>query len=471
MKQIIFPKKIVAKSRATNEGALFVKRDLQVDLFEDNLAVIDGGGYIVLDFGKEMCGGIRILTHTATNQENKVVVRVRFGESLSETFSEIGEKNATNNHAPRDIEQLVVTLSDITVGETGFRFVRIDVPEGSNIKIKSIVCINNILRKPLKNSYQGKDKDIKKVFEVAKRTVDLCTSGDFIWDGIKRDRLVWCGDLYPEILSLTYMYGPVKQIENSLDFERRRAKFEGKWISMITTYSMWWVACVCEYHFLTKRTDFTLKQLGYLKEVVKQFDECVEDDGKMNYPEHFVDWPTYGLKDCETGSRLISIFAIKKAIELLKEFGEDLTTAKRLLKKLMNADMTVESQKQVIGIKYFALGEISDQEYAKLIEGGAKGFSTFLSYFILTAIASRDKDLAIKLMKEYYMGMIEKGATTFWEDFDIEWMENSCRIDRLAKNGQKDIHGDFGRFCYKGFRHSLCHAWSSGVIKFIAENC
>ena len=26
----------------------------------------------------------------------------------------------------------------------------------------------------------------------------------------------------------------------------------------------------------------------------------------------------------------------------------------------------------------------------------------------------------------------------------------------------KDIHGDYGEFCYKGFRHSLCHGWSSG---------
>ena len=133
--------------------------------------------------------------------------------------------------------------------------------------------------------------------------------------------------------------------------------------------------------------------------------------------------------------------------------------------------MVVKSQKQVIGLKYFALGEISDNEYQRLIEGGAKGFSTFMSYFVLTAIASRDKVLAIKLMKEYYSGMLSCGATTFWEDFDLEWLDGSGRIDELPKEGQKDIHGDFGKYCYKGFRHSLCHAWSSGVIKFIAENC
>ena len=28
--------------------------------------------------------------------------------------------------------------------------------------------------------------------------------------------------------------------------------------------------------------------------------------------------------------------------------------------------------------------------------------------------------------------------------------------------GKKDIHGDYGDYCYKGFRHSLCHGWASG---------
>lgn len=472
MKQYIFPKKVCAEEKVANSKALFIKRPLQSDLFEENLLMVDKtGGYIVLDFGKEMCGGVRILTENAVNGGDYVKVRIRFGESISETFAELGEKNATNHHAPRDLTQILPAYSDVTVGQTGFRFVRIDFPKNTTIGIKNIVAENNILRKPVKNGYNGKDKDIKKIFEVAKRTVDLCASGNCVWDGIKRDRLVWSGDLYPEILSLTYMYGRVKQIENSLDFERTRAKFQGEWISFLTTYSMWWIACVAEYYFLTGAKDFVVRQVDYVKKIINQIDQRVADDGKMDYPEHFVDWQTYGLKDQETGSRLISIFAIKKVIKLFKELNQETAKAEKLLAKLLNADLTVESQKQVIALKYFALGEISDEEYARLIEGGAKDFSTFMSYFILTTIATRDKELAIKLMKEYHLGMINKGATTFWEDFDIEWIENSSRIDKLPKKGEKDIHGDFGRYCYRGFRHSLCHAWASGVIKFIAENC
>lgn len=65
--------------------------------------------------------------------------------------------------------------------------------------------------------------------------------------------------------------------------------------------------------------------------------------------------------------------------------------------------------------------------------------------------------------------MLSRGATTFWEDFDVKWLEGSGRIDELPKEGQKDIHGDYGAYCYKGFRHSLCHGWASGVFAFVVE--
>ena len=66
--------------------------------------------------------------------------------------------------------------------------------------------------------------------------------------------------------------------------------------------------------------------------------------------------------------------------------------------------------------------------------------------------------------------MLDKGATTFWENFDIEWANGSSRIDEFPQENEKDIHGDFGAHCYTGFRHSLCHGWSSGIITFLIEN-
>lgn len=94
---------------------------------------------------------------------------------------------------------------------------------------------------------------------------------------------------------------------------------------------------------------------------------------------------------------------------------------------------------------------------------GAKGLSTFLGYYTLCAMAEAgDTAAAIDMIKNYWGKMIEYGATTFWEDFDIDWLENASRIDEIVPEGKVDLHGDFGRFCYKNFRHSLCHGWASG---------
>ena len=52
----------------------------------------------------------------------------------------------------------------------------------------------------------------------------------------------------------------------------------------------------------------------------------------------------------------------------------------------------------------------------------------------------------------------------------MDWLEGGGRIDDLPKEGEKDIHGDYGAFCYEGFRHSLCHGWASGVLAFFIEH-
>ena len=93
-----------------------------------------------------------------------------------------------------------------------------------------------------------------------------------------------------------------------------------------------------------------------------------------------------------------------------------------------------------------------------------------MSYYVLTAVKQTvGAKNAMDMMKEYYGGMLDKGATTFWEDFDVDWIKQSGRIDEIPANGKKDIHGDFGKYCYTGFRHSLCHGWSCGPIEFLTE--
>ncbi len=465
MKKYIFPKKIVDKNSQCDAKALLKKQELQIGLAERKTSDFTKGEYVILDFGVETSGGVRILTYEGKN----VPVRIRFGESLTECCADIGGgKNATNDHSLRDMTVFLQNYSDMTFGQTGFRFVRLDFD--GDVKIKSVVAESYLFEKPVKYIYNGEDNTIKQIYECAKRTVDLCVSKGYVWDGIKRDRLVWIGDMHPEMMALTTLYGRVKEFEKSLDFVRKQTPLPN-WMNNFPAYSMWWIIIVVDYYERTQARDFTQKQIGYLKDLVAQMDSCVNENGEMNYPFYFVDWPTHGQADEIIGVRAINIIAAKKAIALLKAFDEETTIAENLLGKLLKVEMRPMDKKQVIGLKYLALGELSEEEKKKLLDGGAKGMSTFMSYYILKAVASFDKAKAVAMMKEYYGAMLDKGATTFWEDFHMDWVENSCRIDAYPKAGEKDIHGDFGDYCYKGFRHSLCHGWSAGVISFIEEYC
>ena len=76
---------------------------------------------------------------------------------------------------------------------------------------------------------------------------------------------------------------------------------------------------------------------------------------------------------------------------------------------------------------------------------------------------------AIDVIRQFWGAMLDLGATTFWEDFNLDWLPGASRIDELVPVGKKDIHGDYGAYCYKGFRRSLCHGWASGPTSWLSE--
>lgn len=474
MKEHILPVKIIESKNLINEKSFFkikprcgVHTTREEDL--KTFAKIEGAGsYIIFDFGKEMQGGIRILTGWVYKGSCKV--RVRFGESLGEVCSSIGYKNATNDHGPRDYEMLITASADQSFGNTGFRYLRIDLLEDNYINFRNVYCVNNILNQKPIYTYQGGDQRIKDIFLTAKRTVDLCASSGYIWDGVKRDRLVWVGDLAPEIMALTALYGEVPAIERSLNLAVKLTKLPN-FMNDICTYSLWWIIILNDYYKEFKKQKFIQKHLNYLVKLIDRLNEVVEENGNFTQEARsLVDWPTVGSPDEPIGIRSIFLMGVNSAIELLSAFSLDLTNANILKNKLLKGSLENANMKQVIALKYFATGVLTDSEYDKLIAGGAKGLSTFMSYYILTAIASRNEKLAIDIMKDYYGAMLDRGATTFWEDFNIDWLEGSGSIDKIDPT-KKDIHGDYGAHCYVGYRHSLCHGWSAGVVRFIKEHC
>ena len=236
-----------------------------------------------------MSGGVRILTYKVVSNGK---VRLRFGESVSETCAEIGEKNATNDHSLRDFCVELKNFSDMTFGQTGFRFLKIDFPQDANISIKSIVAASDTDERMLEGSFSCSDETLNKVWDTAANTLRLCLKNGYLWDGIKRDRLVWIGDIYPEAKTAYCMFQNIPEIKNSLIFCRDQTE-KGTWMNNIPMYSVWWLYVLCEYYDHTQDKDFVKENLPFIEQIISDVDFCVDKNGETRFPMNFIDWPSH----------------------------------------------------------------------------------------------------------------------------------------------------------------------------------
>ncbi len=478
--QYVFPKRIVSAQNVEQAESLLKEKSLQIGLSETDCALLKGKGYIILDYGEEVSGGARILTFAARGGN---AVRLRFGESVGETCSALGRGigYATNDHSNRDFTVNLRDYSDMTFGQTGFRFLRIDnLEENAEFSIKTVVAAVDTDTREEIGAFECDDALVNEIWTTAARTIRLCLQNGYFWDGVKRDRLVWIGDLYPEMRAAQCLFGDVPETENSLAFVHSQTPLS-KWMNNIPAYSLWWLIILAdEYAVKGDKTPF-IAYLPYIKGLVQQVSDHVKEDGETTYPWDFIDWPScfhetetkenadVKKADSHAGVAFLTKIAMQKTADFLRVCGEDDSLCMDVLRRLDKKEQTVLQYKQIAGLGVWS-GCKSEAYKEVLLRGGAKGLSTFMSYPILTSIAAYgEEEAALSMMKEYYGGMLSVGATTFWEDFDLDWLENCGRIDEMLEEGKVDIHGGKGAFCYTGYRHSFCHGWSAGVIPYLAE--
>jgi hypothetical protein len=106
-----------------------------------------------------------------------------------------------------------------------------------------------------------------------------------------------------------------------------------------------------------------------------------------------------------------------------------------------------------------------------LSQNPLRGLSTFYGYYVLQARAlAGDHAGALDVIRHYWGTMLDLGATTFWEHFELDWAQNAGRIDELTPEGRVDVHASYGEHCYIGHRHSLCHGWAAGPTAWLTEH-
>lgn len=442
---------------------------------------------ILLDFGRELHGGLQIVTGLSDGKP--VRVRIRYGESVSEAMSEVGgEGGATNDHAMRDYTLELPFLGVVETGNSGFRFVRIDVLDGNRtLALKEVRAVSVMRDIPWRGSFRSSDGRLDSIWRTGARTVHLCMQ-DYLWDGIKRDRLVWMGDSFPEVMTIGSVFGYDETVPRTLDLMRDVTPLP-KWMNGgFSSYSIWWLLCHYEWYMFTGDLDYLMESRDYITSLLEQLMTRVGDDGRECLDGiRFLDWPSEENAAAKAaGLQALMAWGMKTGMKLAEIFGDTSLAARcedsweRLSAAAPGVYMEFESacpqadapgSKQAAALMCLAgLENPQESDRERLSYNGAGGFSTFYGYLMLEAMAlAGNYEGAIGIIKDYWGAMLDLGATSFWEDFDMDWLP-AARIDELVPDGMRDIHRDCGAYCYKGFRHSLCHGWASGPTAWLSRH-
>ena len=417
---------------------------------------------IILDFGRELHGGIELGMSPSTAPFARL--RIRFGESVSETMSSIGDgRHATNDHALRDFEMPVPRFGSIEVGNTGFRFVRIDLVSGGEAGFEFIRAVS--LMRPMKaiGAFRSSDERLNRVFETAVRTVHLCCQ-DYLWDGIKRDRLVWMGDTHPETMAILNVFGASSILPESLDYMAATTPPD-RWMHGMPTYTLWWIRNLAEWYRYTGDAEYVRRHADYLEKTFGHVASGMKD-GEWR-AGNFLDWPTkHNDKAAWAGTQGLALVAVRETMFLAEVAGRLALAEKARALEAALANLRPDPHGEKSAAAMLALSGLRDPKemFTQVLgQNEHDGVSTFYGYYMIEAMsAAGQNQRALDTVRDYWGGMLDVGATSFWEDFRLSWTNNCFRIDELPVAGKKDVHGDYGEFCYPGFRHSLCHGWASG---------
>ena len=433
---------------------------------------------ILLDFGKEIHGGLKIFAGIRRSKK-AATLRITYGESVSEAMSRIGadtKANATNDHALRELIVQVPWLGSAMTGHSGFRFARIDLLDTDiDVNITAVQAISRMRDYDYEGTFECNDQRLNDIFSTAAYTVHL-NMQEYIWDGIKRDRLVWLGDLNPEILTICNVFGQqaFDLIHRSLDFGRDAYPLPA-FINDMSSYSLWWIINQYDLYRYEGNLDYLRQQRSYLSGLVERFAALIDSTtGAEKIPGGFLDWATSENSTAiHGGMQALAYIAMLRAAAM-GTYLDDAALTQRAndVAALLAHHLPDTDNTQALSLLALSgLRKDTETVAQQILHNGLTQISTFYGYYALEALARAGRyNDALDIISTYWGKMLDLGATTFWEELTWNDVANAARIDEPVPDGKFDIHADGGAYCYVGLRASLCHGWASGPATWLMQH-
>ncbi|PRO84539.1 alpha-rhamnosidase [Lactiplantibacillus pentosus] len=415
---------------------------------------VDGG--VLYDFGRAVNGTVTVQTSSP--------ITLCYGESETEA---------------RDVEMCYYKQENVTattaVRKRAFRYVF--VPD-CQLGTVDLTAVHEYLPKDNPSQFTSDNKLINQIWQVATETLNLCSDLFFI-DGIKRDRWIWAGDAYQANFINQYSFFN-EDIDKRTLLALRGQDDIKQHMNTIVDYSMLWVIGVLNHYQMTGDREFLEIVYPKLESMVQYFINQTNDKGFIYGRDQdwiFVDWSEMDKQGTVAAEQV-----------LLLEVYQTIMTCGSVLNKPVDRYQLKYDQLWKNLMTYFW-----DDEKGAFIdsyESGKRHVTRHANIFaILFDVVDADKQCSIlknvllndqitqittpyfkffeqdalcklgeqhrvyQVLLDYWGGMLDRGAVTFWEEFDP------------TQHG-KEMYAMYG----DPYGKSLCHAWGASPIYLLGRH-
>ncbi len=425
---------------------------------------------MLYDFWKETFGFAKF-----NGLKGKGTLHIYYGESVEEALST--EYCETLDCLPVDHS----TAEDYIVDSSkAFRYIYVE-KEGE-LTYDSLSMLYEYLPLDYKGSFRCDDEQINEIWDVAAYTLHL-TTREFFIDGIKRDRWLWSGDAYQSFLMNYYLFNDSPSVERTL-FSLRGKDPVTSHINTIMDYTFYWFLGIYDYYLYSGDQSFIRQNYSRMQSLMDYVLGRRNKDGLLEgLPGDwiFIDWADKLSKKGEVSFEQLLFARSLETMALCAEIADDKsgaanyqTLATDLKKKLFeiywneNKKALVHSRvdgKQTdnvtryanmfsIFFDYFSLEQKQAVKTSVLLNDKIQKITTpYMRFYELEALcAMGEQDYVLKEMRDYWGGMLNLGATSFWEEYNP------------SKKGAEH-YAMYGR----EFGKSLCHAWGASPIYLLGK--
>lgn len=430
-------------------------------------------GQPLFDFGQETFGYLRFHNLAGDGE-----VQVFYGESLSEALSPdecvtLDRFNVSDAAAKE--QDGVYTLEE----GKAFRYVWIHADP--SIRWDSVSMLYEFVPVTYRSSFECSESMLNEIYKMSLYTLHLNTR-EFFLDGIKRDRWVWSGDAYQAFLMNYYSFFDLDVTRRTLVALRGKDPLTTHF-NTILDYSFYWFISLYDYYLYTGDFAF-IRQ--YYDRAVTLMDFCLKQMNKEGLVEGreqdwvFVDWADFTntgavsteqillVRGLEAMSRFAALIGDGKAAAAYGDLGENIKqTTLRLFWDDTKGGLLhhrVEGETKPTMTKHasmFAMiyDYLSPEQRDSVIRNVMLNpdvpriRTPYMRFHELAVLCeSGEHDYVRREMISYWGGMMELGATSFWEEYD----------PFLADDEHYGMYGmPFGK--------SLCHAWGASPIYLIGK--